>query len=765
MKTFYLIILLLSLIFNLNISYAQSNSTEITIPNDDSYIIKLLNVDSNIYICKKKAIFSLNIYSDEIKSLNIPYLSEDEYIQNLIFGNQGIGYLLTSKNLYETSNDLTKIKKILIPSKIDINQIRKFEYEDEDYFYEILLKNDELILTVAINRYNSIVFVYDDKLNKWEPLEYDFIDLDKLLNKNNGFSINSELVNQTQIDSIFVFHNFYKNKFFLKKFEIPNSFESEVTSNRSSLYFYNEKVGLYYNINNQYLYLTATRELPRSTKNSSINLYSTIDGGKSWFSNNLLQYNDIHYIKFFGEKDGYLICSKINKEGEYIDNYEKTILHLFDDAFGPKDFVYNILKTTDGGISWNKTNFQFNSFEPCDMKIQKNDDNSFCVLIKNELYKSTDGSNWVYVASNIENSNYDLNLCSVNSLICYLYNDNKLWKISTQQEFHYGDSLTSDIHINSIQNNYNFSAEYQNNFILKESSKYKNERDSAFILYNEGNYLEAIPILTNLIDKDLYFKSQYLLKLGYSYLELNNYSEAIRYFEESYNLDSNATIANNLGYAYQEIGNYDKALDFYKKAVELNPESEIYKNNLNYISDLTYKLTNDDTYYLNKYFPIHKVGSKKLYWQNNNSAYYSETIFNNNTEVEYGNISINYFYNYLSYQINDRILIEEGKYKIIGNSLAYFGFNNMLGDYSYKIISFPIHKNIIWSAFGFQLKVLSLNESIVTTLGRFDNCLMLGNDFYREYYAPEIGLILVVSKIETIEFNKEKELIEYNILK
>lgn len=755
--------IVLYFLLNFNFCYSQSDSMEVIFQSNDSDIIKLSynKIKNLIYVCQEKQIISLILDKNEIKYLNIPIMEEDESIENLVFDNQGIGYLLTSKNLYKTTNDLTNFKPITLPGKIDINKFIKFDFEEINYFYVMFLKNDDLILSVEINRYDKIVFIYDGMLEKWIPLEYEFVNLDNMLNKNTGYQIESVVINQTQIDSIFVFHNYFKDKTFLNKFEIPNSFEIEntITYNRSTLYFFNEKVGIYYNINNPYTYLTATREIPRSTKISSINLFSTTDGGKNWLSNSSLQYNDINFIKFFDVDDGYLICSNINKEGEYKENHENNTLYIFDDAFEPKDFDYFLMKSTDKGISWVETNFIFNSFEPCDVNIKKGSDESYWLLIKNSIFKSSDGLRWDLVNNNLPLNEGELNFMPISISEYLIYNHKQIWKL----KFLKNDSTGIYQEGKNLKLNDDYSSEYQKNLLFKESFQFNEERWNAFSLYNQDSFSVAIPILKNLLNKDLYYKNEYLFKLGYSFLNIENYSEAIYYFEKAFSLDSSAIIANNLGFAYQNIGNYETALKYYEIAIEMSPDTELYKSNYDLIKKLTYKLANNEIELLQTYFPTHKAGSKMLYWQRNNSAYYYEKFYVDRLTENWNNIIIKYFYNLVSYQINEIKLSEKGEYKIIGNSLVYFGSNEMLGNYSYKLISFPLEENLEWITFGFPLKVLSIDESITTSLGKHSNCLMLGNEYYREYYAPGIGLILAVSKIESLEFQIEKELISFDL--
>ncbi|HRE40386.1 MAG TPA: tetratricopeptide repeat protein [Ignavibacteria bacterium] len=760
MKIFCVIFLILYS----TIGFSQSNLIEIEIPEVKPHIIKAEYYNNNLYLCTEKQIFNLNLYSNSIRSVDFPYLFEEEYIKDLVLGSKGVGYLLTSKYLYKVSTNLNEFNRISLPDKVSNNILRKFESDESFFDYNIYLINDELMLSVSCNPYSDIIFYLGIANETWIHFENEYIDLKNVINKNICFYLSSENINNNHIDSIFIYTNAMREKMFLMATEIPNSYESESTSastNRSTLQFINEDIGFYYNINNQYIYATATSEFSKSSKYSFINFYTTTDRGNNWNINTSFSFNDINLIKFFTETDGYMVCSKINKDGEFKSSSTENIKYVFDDIYEPKDFDYFLMKTTDKGISWVETNFNFNTFEPCNVNIKKGSDNSYWLIIKNSIFKSSDGYNWVFENNNLPFENEELNFIPISNSECLIFDNEHIWKINSIQNY---SNEIYQIEKNTKIND-DFLSEFQNNLLLKESFQFNEERLNAFSLYNHDSFSVVIPLLKSLIEKDLYYKKEYLFKLGYSLIQIENYEEAIYYLEEAFSFDSNSIIANNLGFAYQNVGNFEEAFKYYKIAVEMNPETELYKNNLDFLYKITYKLSNNELEFLQTYFPTHKVGSKMLYWQRNNSASYYEKNFVDSFADNWSNIVINYFSNLISYQINEIKLTESGEYKLIGNSLAYFGLNKMLGNYSYKLISFPLEENLEWITFGFPLKVISTNESVTTLLGKFTNCLMLGNEYYREYYAPGIGLVLVVSKIGSIDFQLEKELISFDLIK
>ncbi|NPA57965.1 MAG: tetratricopeptide repeat protein, partial [Aquificae bacterium] len=72
----------------------------------------------------------------------------------------------------------------------------------------------------------------------------------------------------------------------------------------------------------------------------------------------------------------------------------------------------------------------------------------------------------------------------------------------------------------------------------------------------------------------------YYYKIGLSYLNSGNNSQALYYLNKAYSLDpDNPEILNALGIVYSNVGEYEKAKEFLLKALEKDPErAEIYTN-------------------------------------------------------------------------------------------------------------------------------------------------------------------------------------------
>lgn len=266
-------------------------------------------------------------------------------------------------------------------------------------------------------------------------------------------------------------------------------------------------------------------------------------------------------------------------------------------------------------------------------------------------------------------------------------------------------------------------------------------------------------VLTDSNDYDILFKT------AVCNYNIKRYSEALKLYEKALELSPESSSSyNNIGAIYEKQGNYEKAQEYYEKAYGIEPE-ELYSNNIENIKKLSYKLSSDDYNIINKYFPSLKSGSKLIYWHINNSASYVEYNYLENNDHNYANVLINYFTNYSAYQVNEVYLKENGSYVNNNNKLLYNGYNKMVGEYSITQIVFPLDNNNTWSVLGFQLGFLGYADRIITNAGTFNNCLVIGNDYYEEYYAPDVGLVLVRSAISQPYFITDKELIDYSIVK
>ncbi len=80
--------------------------------------------------------------------------------------------------------------------------------------------------------------------------------------------------------------------------------------------------------------------------------------------------------------------------------------------------------------------------------------------------------------------------------------------------------------------------------------------------------------------KDIHKNAKYYYKIGLSYLNSGNNSQAIYYLSKAYELNpNNPEVLNALGIAYSSVKEYKKAEDYFLKAIDLSPnKGELYTN-------------------------------------------------------------------------------------------------------------------------------------------------------------------------------------------
>jgi len=117
----------------------------------------------------------------------------------------------------------------------------------------------------------------------------------------------------------------------------------------------------------------------------------------------------------------------------------------------------------------------------------------------------------------------------------------------------------------------------------KDANPLLNVADSAF---NAGKYDSAVLIYIEAISGLKERKAEqkealtgYYEKIGLCYYKLDNYSEAIYWFQktadflrEQGDLESVASILNNIGLNYKMLGNYDKAIEYYEQTILIDEE-------------------------------------------------------------------------------------------------------------------------------------------------------------------------------------------------
>jgi tetratricopeptide (TPR) repeat protein len=98
-------------------------------------------------------------------------------------------------------------------------------------------------------------------------------------------------------------------------------------------------------------------------------------------------------------------------------------------------------------------------------------------------------------------------------------------------------------------------------------------RDTGVILYNQGNYGEALPAFDKAIQLDP-FNADNLNSKGIVLHQLGRYREAIKYFDQAIDLNpSSAAIWSNKAEALYALGEYQDAADACDVAIGMSPRS------------------------------------------------------------------------------------------------------------------------------------------------------------------------------------------------
>lgn len=110
--------------------------------------------------------------------------------------------------------------------------------------------------------------------------------------------------------------------------------------------------------------------------------------------------------------------------------------------------------------------------------------------------------------------------------------------------------------------------------IVADSAFNAGEYDSAVLIY-----IEAISGLKEGKDEHKEALTSYYEKTGLCYYKLDNYSEAIYWFQKTVDLlrkegdlESVASMLNNIGLNYKMLGNYDKAIEYYEQTILIDEE-------------------------------------------------------------------------------------------------------------------------------------------------------------------------------------------------
>ena len=97
-------------------------------------------------------------------------------------------------------------------------------------------------------------------------------------------------------------------------------------------------------------------------------------------------------------------------------------------------------------------------------------------------------------------------------------------------------------------------------------------------LYKEKNYKDVIISGLKLLKKNPK-NYQLIYSIGLSYLNLQNYTEAEKYFDKLLNVQKKPEILYIQANICKQLKKYDSAINYFEEAIRLNPNfSEAYNN-------------------------------------------------------------------------------------------------------------------------------------------------------------------------------------------
>jgi len=167
----------------------------------------------------------------------------------------------------------------------------------------------------------------------------------------------------------------------------------------------------------------------------------------------------------------------------------------------------------------------------------------------------------------------------------------------------------------------------------------------ADICYTKGEYNEALGHLNYLLSRyiDTKLKSQVYTKMGYIYLELNDYEKALQAFNQPENTNNDDALVGKAE-TYIKKGDYEKAISIYEEFIKYRKSSNLREKVIKNFEIVTYNYAKDlaskkdyirSTMFYNKIIellPNSNMAESSLYWIGEN--YYDSRDYEN---------AINYF--------------------------------------------------------------------------------------------------------------------------
>jgi len=533
---------------------------------------------------------------------------------------------------------------------------------------------------------------------------------------NRIFGTNHHFLDIESINSLSNFENSIPNWETVFKVIKKLDINEDGYQTENKFYFLNNKLGYHYG--RYFVYEEKWRY--GSNNRSKIFINKTTNGGIKWVKLKVPKINDIYNIYFEDSDNGYLPGSTNDNDGNVINEY--------------------LMRTSNGGMKW-FIDKNFNEYK------------NFIYLPNEYNFKYYDGR---ILKKNINSFFQDLH--QVNDVISYIE--------FVEPDFYFVQ-IQDKIFKTSNLNHVILKSRDLEKDLIKNSKTYKiNEANN---LFENENYSEALPLLINLIDSTITDSTRnfdILFKAAYSSSKLENYGDAIYYYEKALELFiNNYNANNNVGVTYEKIENYELARKYYEIAISVDPENKLAINNLKLLDKRIYELTNEDLILLKTYFPIGNPGSYWVYLCKNNSGpIQREIITEINDETYIAKSTRQYFRNTAYYQVNNYLMQEEKKFKLVGSDFKCEYYNPQIGNYQETIFSFPLELGATWkNVLGREVKIIKFNATVITIAGTFTNCLMVGDNIFTYYYAPGIGLVLSQSYDQFGELRNLDELIDFSI--
>lgn len=137
-----------------------------------------------------------------------------------------------------------------------------------------------------------------------------------------------------------------------------------------------------------------------------------------------------------------------------------------------------------------------------------------------------------------------------------------------------------------------FDAEYDKALSVLDKLSGEQDMDCDLLrvecLLHLGQMDEADRVAQNILSYESEFLDHALAELGFNYLDVDQYEQAIIYFNRSLELNPlNADVMSDLGYAYELVGDFDGAISAYNKVLDQDPYSYVAWFNIGRIYSMT----------------------------------------------------------------------------------------------------------------------------------------------------------------------------------